>query len=74
MGPDTATLSEKTELNRLRENQARLIDALQVLYDLLEAYAPTWYTEEHHDLVSAALSPTDAERCPFQPGYQFRSR
>ena len=36
----------------------RLVDALSELHDLLEAYAPPWYTEEHHDKVLAALSPS----------------
>jgi hypothetical protein len=35
----------------------RLVDALSELHDLLEAYAPSWYTEEHHDKVLAALRP-----------------
>ena len=35
----------------------RLVDALSELHDLLEAYAPSWYTEEHHDKVLAALHP-----------------
>ena len=36
--------------------QAReLREALKMLYDLLEAYAPAWYTEEHHDKAEAAL-------------------
>jgi len=36
---------------------ARLVDALSELHDLLEAYAPSWYTEEHHDKVMAVLRP-----------------
>lgn len=36
----------------------RLVDVLSELHDLLEAYAPSWYTEEHHDKVLAALSPS----------------
>jgi hypothetical protein len=30
-------------------------EALKMLYDLLEEYAPAWYTEEHHDKAEAAL-------------------
>ena len=37
-----------TEVRKLR-------DALKMLYDLLEAYAPVWYTEEHHYKAEAAL-------------------
>ena len=33
----------------------RLQEALKILYDLLEAYAPMWYTEEHHNKAEAAL-------------------
>jgi hypothetical protein len=33
----------------------KLQEALQMLYDLLEEYAPSWYTEEHHDKAEAAL-------------------
>ena len=33
----------------------KLPEALKMLYDLLEEYAPAWYTEEHHDKAEAAL-------------------
>ena len=33
----------------------KLREALKMLYDLLEEYAPSWYTEEHHDNAEAAL-------------------
>jgi hypothetical protein len=29
--------------------------ALKELFDLLENYSPTWYTEEHHNRAAAAL-------------------
>ena len=29
--------------------------ALEVLFELLEEYAPIWYTEEHHNLAVDAL-------------------
>ena len=42
-----------------KQNEAvkvrKLQEALQMLYDLLEEYAPSWYTEEHHDKAEAAL-------------------
>ena len=28
---------------------------LRELFELLEDYAPTWYTEEHHNLLAGAL-------------------
>jgi hypothetical protein len=57
------TLKSKGSSQILNFNSAgeleptRLVDALSELHDLLEAYAPSWYTEEHHDKVLAALSP-----------------
>jgi len=33
----------------------KLREALKTLYDLLEEYAPPWYTEEHPDKAEAAL-------------------
>ena len=33
----------------------KLREALKILYDLLEGYAPSGYTEEHHDKAEAAL-------------------
>ena len=32
-----------------------LREVLKMLYDLLEDYAPSWYTEEYHDKAEAAL-------------------
>ena len=32
-----------------------LIDALSELYDLLEKYAPAWYTQAHHAKAESAL-------------------
>jgi hypothetical protein len=43
------------ELVELRKKQTQLLRALQLLFDLLEAYAPSWYTEEHHNHAVAAL-------------------
>lgn len=33
----------------------QLREALKTLYDFLEEYAPSWYTEDHHDKAEAAL-------------------
>ncbi len=33
----------------------RLVEALSDLHQLLEEYAPTWYTEEHHRKAESAL-------------------
>jgi hypothetical protein len=34
----------------------KLVKTLQMLYDLLNEYAPSWYTQEHRDSTSAALA------------------
>ncbi len=39
--------------------------ALQVLFELLEEYAPTWYTEKHRDLAISALGQS-AEPHPLE--------
>lgn len=58
MVPPAPMVSNQAELARLRENQKKLVQALQRLFNLLERYAPSWYTEEHHGTASAALSAT----------------
>lgn len=35
-------------------------EVLEELFELLEDYAPTWYTEEHHNRAVAALLGRDA--------------
>jgi hypothetical protein len=47
MSPDDAE-RRAAEILKLRE-------ALKMLYDLLEEYAPAWYTKEHHDKAEDAL-------------------
>ena len=37
------------------ENAPSTREVLQEFFQLLEDYAPTWYTEEHHDRAVAAL-------------------
>ena len=36
-------------------DKAAAVEALAELYELLEEYAPTWYTEEMHHRAEAAL-------------------
>ena len=50
------TGSESAELTKLINNQEKLVEALRMLFDLLESYAPMWYTEEHHKIASEALA------------------
>jgi hypothetical protein len=35
--------------------QERLADALAELHNLLNQYAPSWYTQEHHTKAESAL-------------------
>jgi hypothetical protein len=37
------------------EEVLKLREALKLMYDLLEDYAPSWYGEKIHDKVEAAL-------------------
>ena len=54
MGQEAAR-REATEVRRLQRNQKKLNDALRLLFDLLEEYAPPWYKKQHHDQAVAAL-------------------
>ena len=50
----------RPQLEAHRDQQAReMRAALQELYLLLEAYAPVWYTREHHDRALRALLQPD---------------
>ena len=44
------------DIVRLRHEQKQLRDALKILFELLEEYAPPWYSEEHHKTSVAAIS------------------
>jgi hypothetical protein len=41
-----------------RQRTVSPVVALRALYELLEDYGPMWYTEEVHNLASAALGET----------------
>ena len=52
----------KSNISSLRRHdtdseRTRLIEALSDLHNLLEEYAPVWYTEEHHHKAESALHP-----------------
>jgi hypothetical protein len=59
------TPTQQSELTRFRRHSyegpdakaqlARATDALAELYQLLEDYAPTWYSEHHHKKAESAL-------------------
>jgi hypothetical protein len=44
------------DVANLRENQEKLVAALRRLFERLEEYAPTWYTQELHDMAFDALA------------------
>ena len=48
--PDFSAVSDETPSDR-----KCLVDVLSELRNLLEAYSPSWYTEEHHRRVELAL-------------------
>jgi hypothetical protein len=52
-GRNLATTGTITSIDHLRQSNAMAV--LQELVELLEDYAPTWYTEEHHNRAAAAL-------------------
>jgi hypothetical protein len=45
-------LNKQAEMER---QLSRVADALAELYDLLEQYAPVWYTREQHERAESAL-------------------
>jgi hypothetical protein len=58
------TLQSKAEssFSSVHENgnpteRTRLVEALSELRNLLEEYAPSWYTEKHHRKTESALHP-----------------
>lgn len=53
-------ISASDELTKLRDNQKHLVDALQMAFDLLEDYAPLWYTQECRDLLASTLARVEA--------------
>jgi hypothetical protein len=54
--------TDNSEKGQSLRDQQRIVTALQTLLDLLENYAPAWYTQEHHDLASEALAIASGRR------------
>ena len=46
-------IAGSTSIDSHRSAEAKA--ALRELFELLEDYAPSWYTEEHHNRAAAAL-------------------
>ena len=51
---DSAHVAEMIP-TKARQTAVSPVVALRALYELLEDYGPMWYTEEVHNLASAAL-------------------
>ena len=39
----------------IRGERQKMLNALRLLFDLLEDYSPLWYTKKHHDQADEAL-------------------
>jgi len=46
---------QMNESSEMRLQLTQLADALAELHELLEGYAPTWYTLHHHERAESAL-------------------
>ncbi len=58
--PHSKTESSFSSVHDERENpleRTRLVEVLSELCNLLEEYAPSWYTEKHHRKTESALRP-----------------
>ena len=51
-----------------KPDPSRAVEALRTLYELLEQYAPSWYTDEHHRQAASALGIED-KPCPKHDQY-----
>lgn len=70
LGDEAMSYSESNEVSLERREaldafQTRLTHAAEVfreVFNLLEGYAPVWYTEEHHSRAVTALSSFEESR------------
>jgi hypothetical protein len=62
MKTDTTRSGDDREIRQLQDNQKKLVAALQMLFDMLEEYAPRWYTQQHRDKAIAALASIETRR------------
>jgi hypothetical protein len=54
---------------QLELQRTRIAEALRELYELLEEYAPAWYTEDRHERAKSALQLlTGSDRLPSPNG------
>ena len=66
MAPATGCESLERESIRSGQEQKDVLDALKMLFDLLEEYAPAWFTEEHHRQALSALEASAGRRLQAQ--------
>lgn len=55
MAPGNVCESQESRIDSLEQDRQQLLEALKTLFDLLEEYAPAWYTEDHHRQALSAL-------------------
>ena len=55
---------QREESDAFQRRLAYGVEVLQELLNLLEQYAPTWYTEEHHRRALTALRGLEEARQP----------
>src|SRR5262245_30445647 len=59
---DESSEGQREKSVALRIELAGVVEVLRELFNLLEQYAPTWYTEEHHNRAAAALRVLEESR------------
>ena len=59
---DESSEGQREKSVALRIELAGVAEVLRELFNLLEQYAPTWYTEEHHNRAVGALRVLEASR------------
>jgi hypothetical protein len=53
---------QREKSDALQPQLASVVEAFRELFNLLEEYAPPWYTEEHHNRAVAALRSFEESR------------
>jgi hypothetical protein len=51
----SSCLPHSNEALEMKLQLTRATDVLAELHELLEKYAPTWYTQHHHEIAESAL-------------------
>jgi hypothetical protein len=72
MKADTSKSGDDREIRQLQDDQKRLVGALQMLFDLLEEYAPRWYTQKHRAKAIAVLASIECVVHKLQRSYLRR--